>query len=209
MGEPEDDPLAVDGAFRFPALTLGQVLVALQPERGDLSVAMQTITTSRAACGTPMSPSTCGWASRVRMRWSSAGAHGTLEWLPGKAVALSDACWPEALTQAMPVIYPFIVNDPGEAAQAKRRIGAVTIGHVPPPRPDRKRRRAGPDRGFAGRPMPTGWTLPAGTVCRNPSARKLPRWGWRQSSALIPPPLWSKRSPGSIASSRCESQPVR
>ena len=61
------------------------------------------------------------------------GAHGTLEWLPGKSVALSDSCWPEALTGAMPVIYPFIVNDPGEAAQAKRRIGAVTLGHIPPP----------------------------------------------------------------------------
>ncbi|MGY4331654.1 cobalamin biosynthesis Mg chelatase CobN [Bradyrhizobium sp. LB7.2] len=61
------------------------------------------------------------------------GAHGTLEWLPGKSVALSQTCWPEALTGDLPVIYPFIVNDPGEAAQAKRRIGAVTIGHLPPP----------------------------------------------------------------------------
>ena len=61
------------------------------------------------------------------------GAHGTLEWLPGKSVALSSACWPEALIGDLPVIYPFIVNDPGEAAQAKRRIGAVTIGHLPPP----------------------------------------------------------------------------
>ncbi|WP_043610679.1 cobaltochelatase subunit CobN, partial [Novosphingobium sp. B-7] len=61
------------------------------------------------------------------------GAHGTLEWLPGKAVALSGACWPEALIGSLPVIYPFIVNDPGEAAQAKRRIGAVTLGHMPPP----------------------------------------------------------------------------
>ncbi|MCJ8333794.1 MAG: cobaltochelatase subunit CobN, partial [Epibacterium sp.] len=59
--------------------------------------------------------------------------HGTLEWLPGKAVALSDDCWPEALTGPVPVAYPFIVNDPGEAAQAKRRIGAVTVGHMPPP----------------------------------------------------------------------------
>jgi len=64
------------------------------------------------------------------------GAHGTLEWLPGKSVALSDECWPEALTGELPVIYPFIVNDPGEAAQAKRRIGAVTIGHLPPPLAD-------------------------------------------------------------------------
>jgi cobaltochelatase CobN len=61
------------------------------------------------------------------------GAHGTLEWLPGKSVALSDECWPEALTGDLPVIYPFIVNDPGEAAQAKRRLSAVTIGHLPPP----------------------------------------------------------------------------
>ncbi len=61
------------------------------------------------------------------------GAHGTLEWLPGKSVALSATCWPEALTGPLPVIYPFIVNDPGEAAQAKRRLGAVTLGHLPPP----------------------------------------------------------------------------
>ena len=48
-------------------------------------------------------------------------------------MALSDTCWPEVLVGSLPVIYPFIVNDPGEAAQAKRRIGAVTLGHLPPP----------------------------------------------------------------------------
>ena len=61
------------------------------------------------------------------------GAHGTLEWLPGKAVALSAECFPEIVTGALPVIYPFIVSNPGEAAQAKRRIAGVTIGHLPPP----------------------------------------------------------------------------
>ena len=61
------------------------------------------------------------------------GTHGTLEWLPGKAVALSPACAPAALIGALPVIYPFIVNNPGEAAAAKRRLGAVTIGHLTPP----------------------------------------------------------------------------
>ena len=55
------------------------------------------------------------------------GAHGSLEWLPGKAAALSPACLPRALSGGMPVIYPFIVNNPGEAAAAKRRLGAVTI----------------------------------------------------------------------------------
>ena len=55
-----------------------------------------------------------------------------MEWLPGKSVALSENCWPEVLTGNLPVIYPFIMNDPGEAAQAKRRISALTIGHIPP-----------------------------------------------------------------------------
>ena len=61
------------------------------------------------------------------------GAHGTLEWLPGKAVALTASCFPEAVVGPMPVIYPFIVSNPGEAAQAKRRLAAVTLGHLPPP----------------------------------------------------------------------------
>ncbi len=53
------------------------------------------------------------------------GAHGTLEWLPGKAVALTAECFPEIVTGALPVIYPFIVSNPGEAAQAKRRIAGA------------------------------------------------------------------------------------
>ena len=61
------------------------------------------------------------------------GAHGVLEWLPGKPVALSDTCFPQALVGGTPVIYPYIVNNPGEAAAARRRLGAVTIGHLTPP----------------------------------------------------------------------------
>ena len=61
------------------------------------------------------------------------GAHGTLEWLPGKTVAMSASCFPEIVTGSLPVVYPFIVSNPGEAAQAKRRIAAVTLGHLPPP----------------------------------------------------------------------------
>src|SRR5260370_22040648 len=61
------------------------------------------------------------------------GADGTLEWRRGKSVALSSACWPDALLGPAPVIYPFIVNNPGEAAAAKRRLGAITIGRMTPP----------------------------------------------------------------------------
>lgn len=61
------------------------------------------------------------------------GKHGNLEWLPGKAVALSDTCIPEVILGPLPHIYPFIVNDPGEGTQAKRRTQAVIIDHLTPP----------------------------------------------------------------------------
>src|SRR5207302_185556 len=61
------------------------------------------------------------------------GKHGTLEWLPGKALALSAECFPEAVLGPLPHLYPFIVNDPGEGSQAKRRSQAVIIDHLPPP----------------------------------------------------------------------------
>jgi len=61
------------------------------------------------------------------------GKHGNLEWLPGKALALSSTCSPEAIFGPMPHIYPFIVNDPGEGTQAKRRSQAVIIDHLTPP----------------------------------------------------------------------------
>jgi len=66
------------------------------------------------------------------------GTHGNLEWLPAKTVALSPECYPEIVIGAMPVIYPYIVTDAGEAAQAKRRICAVTISHQTPPMQDVK-----------------------------------------------------------------------
>ncbi|WP_353930157.1 cobaltochelatase subunit CobN [Okeanomitos corallinicola TIOX110] len=61
------------------------------------------------------------------------GKHGNLEWLPGKSVALSKTCYPEVAFGAMPHLYPFIVNDPGEGSQAKRRSQAVIIDHLTPP----------------------------------------------------------------------------
>jgi len=61
------------------------------------------------------------------------GKHGNLEWLPGKALTLSESCLPEAILGPTPHIYPFIVNDPGEGTQAKRRTSAVIIDHLTPP----------------------------------------------------------------------------
>lgn len=132
-GAPDDDPAVRDGAFRFPARVCGHALVALQPERGDVAARADQY---HDLARTPRHGYVAFYLW-LRAQGVHAlvhvGAHGTLEWLPGKAVALADDCWPEALTGSLPVIYPFIVNDPGEAAQAKRRIGAVTLGHMPPP----------------------------------------------------------------------------
>ncbi|WP_436789627.1 cobaltochelatase subunit CobN [Yinghuangia sp. YIM S10712] len=61
------------------------------------------------------------------------GKHGTLEWLPGKNLGLSAECGPDAVLGDLPLIYPFLVNDPGEGAQAKRRAHAVIVDHLVPP----------------------------------------------------------------------------
>ena len=133
-GEPQDDPDMRDGAFRFRAQRFGNVLVALPPDRGRT-------TQRRADYHDPLLPPRHAlvafglWLQHVAAADALVhmGAHGTLEWLPGKAVALSAQCFPEIVTGRLPVIYPFIASNPGEAAQAKRRIAGVTIGHLPPP----------------------------------------------------------------------------
>ncbi|MGR3398343.1 MAG: cobaltochelatase subunit CobN [Paracoccus sp. (in: a-proteobacteria)] len=132
-GAPEDDPDYRDGAFRLAAIRRGSLILALQPERSHRTGREDdyhdlTRVPRHAYVAFYLWLRAQGPQALIHM-----GAHGTLEWLPGKAVALSGDCWPQALIGPMPVIYPFIVNDPGEAAQAKRRIGAVTLGHMPPP----------------------------------------------------------------------------
>jgi cobaltochelatase CobN len=133
-GEPVDDPDCRDGAFRFRAKKFGSIWVALPPDRGrsaqrraDYHYAALPPRHALVAFGLWLQHKAKADAL-VHM-----GAHGTLEWLPGKAVALTAECFPEIVTGPLPVIYPFIVSNPGEAAQAKRRIAGVTIGHLPPP----------------------------------------------------------------------------
>jgi cobaltochelatase CobN len=133
-GEPADDADVRDGAFHFRAKIFGKVLVALPPDRGRAAE-------RRTDYHDPLLPPRHGlvafglWLQHVAKvdALVHMGAHGTLEWLPGKAIALTAECFPEIVTGALPVIYPFIVSNPGEAAQAKRRIAALTIGHLPPP----------------------------------------------------------------------------
>src|SRR5688572_11533610 len=121
------------------ALPIGNALVALQPLRG---YGMNP----DAIYHTPDLPPTHHYAAFYR--WLAApaaeggwgadaivhvGKHGTLEWLPGKGIGLSSDCFPDALLGDMPLIYPFIVNDPGEGSQAKRRGHAAIVDHLMPP----------------------------------------------------------------------------
>ncbi|AVO46545.1 cobaltochelatase subunit CobN [Phreatobacter cathodiphilus] len=133
-GVPEADPAVRDGAFRFPVLRSGHLLVALQPAR-------DTACDRKGRYHDPDVPPGHGhlaFYAALREREGidaliHLGTHGVSEWLPGKAVALSPACWPRLVTGALPVVYPYVVDDPGEAAPAKRRLSAVTLGHQPPP----------------------------------------------------------------------------
>ena len=123
-----------DGAFSFSIVRAGNLLIALQPDRGSTATRKADYHDS----GLPPRHSYVAFYVFLRQiekihAMIHCGTHGTLEWLPGKAVALTDKCAPEAVLGALPVIYPFIVNNPGEAAQAKRRICALTIGHMTPP----------------------------------------------------------------------------
>lgn len=132
-GAPSADPDVSAGHFHCRGTGFGNVTIALAPDRGRLDQ-------RRADYHDPILPPrhallAFGLWMQQEGRFDAVvhlGAHGTLEWLPGKAVALSETCWPDIVIGSLPVIYPFIVNNPGEAAQAKRRIGALTLGHLPP-----------------------------------------------------------------------------
>ncbi|MBB3542075.1 MULTISPECIES: cobaltochelatase subunit CobN [unclassified Rhizobium] len=133
-GAPEADPYVVDGAFALPFMRLGQVLVGIQPARG------YNIDPKESYHSPDLVPPHGYLAFYAFLRHEFGahavihmGKHGNLEWLPGKALALSEECYPEAILGPMPHLYPFIVNDPGEGTQAKRRAGAVIIDHLTPP----------------------------------------------------------------------------
>ena len=133
-GDPERDPFFFDGAFHLPAHRLGNIVVAIQPARG------YNIDPAATYHSPDLVPPHGYLAFYAWLRRSfdahaiiHMGKHGNLEWLPGKALALSEECWPEAALGPLPHLYPFIVNDPGEGAQAKRRSAAVIIDHLTPP----------------------------------------------------------------------------
>jgi cobaltochelatase CobN len=127
------------GEVVLAALRAGNVVVMVQPPRGfgDNPIAIYH---------DPDLPPTHHYLAAYR--WLAAppeqggfgadavvhvGKHGNLEWLPGKNVGMSASCGPDAAIGDLPLVYPFLVNDPGEGTQAKRRVHATLVDHLIPP----------------------------------------------------------------------------
>jgi len=135
-GAPETDPfyLQARSGFAISVFRCGHVAVGLQPARG------YNIDPQASYHDPDLVPPHGYLAFYCWLRQVFAahavvhmGKHGNMEWLPGKALALSQECTPEAVFGPMPHLYPFIVNDPGEGTQAKRRSQAVIVDHLTPP----------------------------------------------------------------------------
>ncbi|QPM91047.1 cobaltochelatase subunit CobN [Pseudooceanicola algae] len=135
-GTPEQDPFFDPDtqAFKLSILRHGHAVIGIQPARG------YNIDPEQTYHAPDLVPPHNYLAFYIWLRevfgahaLVHMGKHGNLEWLPGKALALSEACYPEAVMGPLPHVYPFIVNDPGEGSQAKRRTAAVIVDHLTPP----------------------------------------------------------------------------
>jgi cobaltochelatase CobN len=122
------------GRFAIPGFRSGNVAVLVQPARGYNFDPKATYHDPALVPPHSYFAAYAWLADSVRAdAVIDLGKHGTLEWLPGKALALSAECFPEAVLGPLPHLYPFIVNDPGEGSQAKRRAQAVIVDHLTPP----------------------------------------------------------------------------
>ncbi|WP_288262518.1 cobaltochelatase subunit CobN [uncultured Prochlorococcus sp.] len=133
-GEPSDAIDLDKEGFSINGLRFGKITLLIQPQRGYDAY------TDKDIHSPDLPPphrylAQYFWIEKVfnANAICHIGKHGTVEWLPGKSIGLSNKCFPNIICPAIPNIYPFIVNDPGEGSQAKRRIAATIIDHLTPP----------------------------------------------------------------------------
>ena len=123
-----------EGEIVLAALRSGNVVVMVQPPRG-FGAKPVSIYHDPDLPPTHHYLATYHW---IREQFGAhavvhVGKHGNLEWLPGKTAGLSAACSADAAIGDIPLVYPFLVNDPGEGTQAKRRVHATLVDHLVPP----------------------------------------------------------------------------
>jgi cobaltochelatase CobN len=133
-GEAPGELFVREGRLLFPGVTNGNLFLTIQPPRGKLE------NLAAAYHDLKLSPPHHYLA---QYRWIRdvfradavlhLGKHGSLEWLPGKALGLSERCYPDLILADLPNVYPYIINDPSEGAQAKRRSACVIVDHLTPP----------------------------------------------------------------------------
>ncbi|TDD21288.1 cobaltochelatase subunit CobN [Kribbella turkmenica] len=131
--------VAPSGEIALAALRFGNVVLMIQPPRGfgenpvaiyhdpDMAPSHHYLAAYRWL-EAPVAEGGFGAHAVVHL-----GKHGTLEWLPGKGIGMAADCAPDAVLGDLPMVYPFIVNDPGEGTQAKRRAHATVVDHLVPP----------------------------------------------------------------------------
>ena len=132
-GEPPGKVSVQDGRFVIPGIVNGNIYIGFQPLR---SWADQM----EAVYHDPVVPMPHQYLAFYRWLKDDfgtgavihVGTHGTLEWLPGRSVGLSGKCFPDLVLDSIPNIYPYVIDDPGEGIQCKRRSEAVLIGHMCP-----------------------------------------------------------------------------
>ncbi|MDY5679020.1 MAG: cobaltochelatase subunit CobN, partial [Candidatus Methanomethylophilaceae archaeon] len=132
-GKPPGEVSVDDGKMVIPGLMNGNILIGYQPLR-SWADQMESVYHD------PVIPNPHQYLEFYR--WLKhdfkadiifhMGTHGTLEWLPGKSVGLSGKCFPDLVLDGIPNVYPYVIDDPGEGIQCKRRIESVLIGHMCP-----------------------------------------------------------------------------
>ena len=200
-GRRNADPHLAGDAFALSVLVMGRVVVGLQPARG------YHIDPDATYHSPDLAPphGYLAFYLWLRHRFGAhavvqLGKHGNLEWLPGKATALSAACLPEAVLGPLPQLYPFIVNDPGEGTQAKRAHGSGDRrsphpAHDPGRELGRARRARGPGRRAPGGGSPR--PAPPGAPARARSSSGATPWASPRDLGLEPGDRLPSSSPGS------------
>ncbi|MEM4473431.1 MAG: cobaltochelatase subunit CobN [Candidatus Bathyarchaeia archaeon] len=132
-GKPPGGLFVYEGEILIPGIINGNVFIGLQPPRGFLE-------DPASIYHSPDIPPPHHYYAYYR--WIRdvfkadvifhIGKHGTLEWLPGKSVGLSSSCFPDFMIADLPHVYPYIINNPGEGTQAKRRSYCCIIDHLVP-----------------------------------------------------------------------------
>ena len=117
----------------IPGIENGNIFIGIQPQRDQMMAA----STAYHNPDLSINHSYYGYYQWLKHVFKAdavihVGKHGSLEWLPGKAVALSEKCDADIAIQDLPNFYPYIINNPGEGTQAKRRSHAALIGHLEP-----------------------------------------------------------------------------